>query len=132
MHYLSDVVEVLYGPGQPMSGSEMKNDEAIAYVRQHCPQAPFCLVRDWVWVDLDVSDVQRADLQEARCQPVILYAHTVIHDSTDQWRCSDFVRTSPLHVFQDGFLFKTCRTVYVLLGGGMCKVSAPDVLERIL
>ncbi|WP_424475924.1 DUF6957 family protein, partial [Pseudomonas viridiflava] len=32
----------------------MENDEAIAYVRQYCPQAPFCLVRDWVWVDLDV------------------------------------------------------------------------------
>jgi len=95
------------------------------------PMAEFCLVRDWLWIDLDVSHEQRAALEKTHRQPVILYAHTVIYDSARRRDVGDFVRTSPLYAFQDGFLFQTFNTIYVLLGDGVRKRVALETVGRI-
>lgn len=125
------VMDMLYGPGQQMSGSAMTNEEALAHMQNRRLMAGFCLVRDWIWLDLDVTDVQRVELEKTHRQPVILYAHIVIYDSERRWDVGDFVRTSPLYRFEEGFLFKTLNSVYVLLGDGVRKRAALDTVGRI-
>ena len=131
MDELHAVTDMLYGPGQPMSGSAMTDEEALAYMQSLRLMAGFCLVRDWIWLDLDVTDEQRALLEKTRRQPVIIYAHTVIYDSARRWDVGDFVRTSPLISFDDGFLFRTLNSVYVLLGDGVRKRAALETVGRI-
>lgn len=131
MDELNAVSDMLYGPGQPMSGSAMTDEEALAHMRQRFPQGGFCLVRDWQWLDLDVADLESAELEKTRRQPVIIYAHTVIYDSARRWDVGDFVRTSPLVSFDDGFLFRTLNSVYVLLGDGVRKRAALETVGRI-
>lgn len=131
MSELSGVSDLLYGAGVPMVGIEISDDEAVERVRKQFRFSDYCLVRDWIWIDLDVSDEQRALLEKAGRQPTIVYAHTVIYDSARRWDVGDFVRTSPLHAFHDGFLFQTWNTVYVLLGDGVRKRAALETVGRI-
>lgn len=131
MSELSGVSDLLYGAGVPMVGIEISDDEAVERVRKQFRFSDYCLVRDWIWIDLDVSDEQRALLEKTGRQPTIVYAHTVIYDSARRWDVGDFVRTSPLHAFHDGFLFQTWNTVYVLLGDGLRKRTALETVGRI-
>ncbi len=130
MKDLNAVSEMLYGAGQPMAGSAMTDAQALAHMQSRRMEA-FCLVRDWIWLDLDVTDAQRAVLAKTRRQPVMIYAHTVVYDSARRWDAGDFVRTSPLHRFDEGFLFKTSNTTYVLLGDGVRKRVALKTVGRI-
>ena len=130
MNELDAIAEMLYGPGQPMAGSAMTDAQALTHMQSRRLGA-FCLVREWMWLDLDVSDEQRALLEKTGRQPVMIYAHAVVYDSAGRWDAGDFVRTSPLLAFDDGFLFKTSNTTYVLLGDGVRKRVALETIGRI-
>lgn len=131
MSELSGVFDLLYGAGAPMAGSEMSDEEAVECVCNRFRFAEYCLVRDWIWVDLDLSDEQRSLLEKTGRQPSVVYARTVIYDSARRWDVGDCVRTSPLHAFHDGFLFQTWNTVYVLLGDGLRKRATLETVGRI-
>tara|TARA_B100001059_G_scaffold203858_1_gene212786 strand:- start:612 stop:1019 length:408 start_codon:yes stop_codon:yes gene_type:complete len=122
---------LLHGPGEPMVGSTMTNNEALEYAHATSSGAPFCLVRDWIWIDLDGPESQHDYLAQLQLQPVILFAHTVVYDSSRRWDVGDFVRTTPLHAFTDGFVFRTLNTNYVLLGDGLRKLAHPETIAMI-
>jgi len=122
---------LLHGPGEPMAGSMMTNDEALEYSRATFNGAPFCLVRNWIWVELEVSEGRRDDLAAMQLHPVVLYAHSIVYDSSRRWDVGDFVRTTLLHEFTDGFVFRTKNTHYVLLGDGSRKQAHPKTLALI-
>ncbi|MNR62874.1 hypothetical protein D3C85_1850110 [compost metagenome] len=62
---------------------------------------------------------------------MILYAHGVVYDSARRWDVGDVMRTSPLSVFEEGFLFRTLNSTYVLLGDGQRKRAALETVGRI-
>lgn len=128
---LDAMTDLLYGPGQHMAGSDMSNEEAMTYARNSFPRGDYCLVREWIWIDLDVSDQQRAELAKTKRLPVIIYAHGVVFDSNRRWDVGDFVRTSPLHAFEKGFHFKTLNSTYLLLGAGVRKHASAESVARI-
>ena len=128
---LQEVADLLYGEGMPMPGVEMAQEEAIRIVRERFPNSEYCLVRDWIWIDLPVSPEQLAALTRTQRQPVLVYAHNVIYDSSRRWDVGDFVRTSYLHAFHDGFIFQTLNTVYILLGAGVRKRVPLETVGRI-
>ena len=131
MDDLQTITELLYGPGQPMPGSAMTDEQALVFARKRFPHSEFCLVRHWRWIDLDVSDAQRVELEKTQRQPVILYAHGVVYDSSRRWDVGDVVRTSPLSVFEEGFLFRTLNSTYLMLGDGQRKSVALETVGRI-
>lgn len=128
---METITELLYGPGQPMPGSAMTDEQALVFARKRFPHSEFCLVRHWRWIDLDVSDAQRVELEKTQRQPVILYAHGVVYDSSRRWDVGDVVRTSPLSVFEEGFLFRTLNSTYLMLGDGQRKSVALETVGRI-
>ncbi len=132
MGELGSVTNMLYGPGEPMPGAPMSDDQALGYMRGLRPYSEFCLVRDWIWIDINVTAAQLAELEKTRRQPVIIFSHSVIYDSMRRWDVGDLVRTSLLHEFRDGFLFQTLNTDYVLLGQGMRKRAALETVGRIV
>lgn len=129
---LAEVIDLLYGQGIPMPGVELSQEEAIRNARKHFPWFEFCLVRDWVWIDLDVTREQREELARTQRQPAIIYAHTVIYDSSRRFDCGDFVRTSPLYRFEDNFIFATLNSAYLLLGDGVRKRATLEAVGRII
>ncbi len=120
----------LYSAGEPMSGSSMSDDEAMAYARQYFPGGNYCLVRNWRLLDLMVTESQRLELATTQRQPALIYAHTVIYDSERRWDVGDFVRTSLLHHYES-FHFKTLNSVYLLLGPGTRIQVSADAISSI-
>jgi hypothetical protein len=131
LNELSEINDLLYGPGESMPGSEMTDEQAMAYAQKTFPRGDYCLVREWIWIDLDVSDQQRAELAKTKRLPVIIYASRVVFDSNRRWDVGDFVRTSPLHAFEKGFHFKTLNSTYLLLGAGVRKLANAESVAHI-
>tara|TARA_R110000751_G_scaffold307870_1_gene433431 strand:- start:2347 stop:2745 length:399 start_codon:yes stop_codon:yes gene_type:complete len=121
MPKIDDIHELVHGAGERMTGSSMTNEEAMAFFQEQRGRGEYCLVRDWIWIDLDLTKAESRILEQSRRQPALLYAHTVIFDSDRRWDVGDFVRTSPLLAFEQGFLFRTFNTTYILLGDGLRK-----------
>lgn len=131
MSELQEITDLLYSDGVPMPGSKVTEEEAVKIVRERFRYPDYCIVRDWIWVDLDVSPEQRAELSKTQRQPVIIYAHTVIYDSSRRWDCGDFVRTSPLYKWEEGYIFLTLNSAYILLGDGLRKRATLETVGRI-
>ncbi len=132
MTEIDSLANLFNGEGESMSGSPMADDEALKFMQNKRLHIEFCLVRDWAWIDLEVTPAQLAELEKTRRKPAIILAHNVIYDSARRWDVGDFVRTSPLHDFRDGFLFQTLNSVYVLLGDGQRKRAALETVGRIV
>tara|TARA_R110001583_G_scaffold112646_2_gene262349 strand:+ start:7082 stop:7480 length:399 start_codon:yes stop_codon:yes gene_type:complete len=132
MEKLVELSELLYEPGEVMAGSAMSNDEAKAYVRERAHDKEYCVVRDWIWIDLDVTEEERNILENTRRQPTVIYAHSVIFDSARRWDVGDYVRTSFLYAFHEGFMFETMNSIYVLLGEGNRKRTSLDTLGMLI
>lgn len=100
--------------------------------RKNFPFGNFCLVRDWLWLDIDTTDAQRQALEKTQRQPALIYAHQVVFDSERRWDVGDFVRTSLLHQFNEDFHFRTLNSVYLLLGPGTRKLASSDTIACLI
>lgn len=131
MKQLNEVTDLLFSAGIPMPGAQVSQDEALRIVRERYPYHEYCLVADWRWIDLDVTQAQLAELARTNRKPVVIYADSVIYDSQRRWDVGDFVRTSYLHKFEEGFIFQTLSTIYILIGDGIRKRASLETLGRI-
>ena len=131
MKQLNEVAELLSSTGILMPGAQVSQEEAVRIVRERHPYAEYCIVSKWRWIDLDVKPEQRAELARTNRQPAVIYADTVIYDSLRRWDVGDFVRTSYLHKFEDGFIFQTLNTIYILIGDGIRTRATLESLGRI-
>lgn len=110
------------------------DDEAagIAMAQELSPGKPYCSVRQWVLVDLDISEDKKALVTEQGFQPILLYAHTVVTDSARRFAPGDWVRSTLLVDLKSNCLFETKNSVYILLGAGSRKTADPAVVTSIL
>jgi hypothetical protein len=118
-------------PGEPLMGLDMTEGEAILFVRQHFPDKPYCVVANWMLIELEVDEVSRKAVKRLGSEPYLVYAHRVLQDSAGRFRRGDWVRSTLKVSLTQGGLFETVNTVYVLLGQGCCKVSRPEVVMSI-
>jgi len=131
MTELYETTDLLYRSGEPMTGSDMSDEDAMGYAHSRFPNGYFCLVREWTWLDIEVNEAQRVELARTRRQPAIIYAHGVVYDSQRRWDVGDFVRTSLLHAHEEGFHFRTLNSVYLLLEPGTRKRAAAETAAQI-
>ena len=128
---LDAITALLYGPGISMVGHEMTNDQAISKVRERFPTRHYCLVRDWIWIDLDMPSEVREHLIDTGRQPIMLYAHNVVFDSLKRFDSGDWVRSTPLVNLSEGVFFETKNSVYVLIGHGIRKRAALSTVIEV-
>lgn len=116
---LAEVTALLYGDGRHMTGfyGDVQKGEAVAIAR--CPGKPFCVVRAWRVIDVEVGREYAQTLAAAGLAPVILLAEDVVIHSANKREKGDWVRTTFQRTFTDGFLFETKNTLYVLAGDGL-------------
>jgi len=114
---LVEVVELLYGYAEPAPGFD--GDETAAEVEAILSFSgrPYCLVRDWTIVEVDVSDDYRASLAADGLAPNVLYAANVVLHSSGKRQPGDWVR-STFQRSRSEHLFETKNTTYMLLGPG--------------
>jgi hypothetical protein len=114
---------LLGGPGNPRQGSIDTDEVLIDLVKALFPRKPYCLVEDWTIFNVEVTEGELQKVHAAGKLPLVLFAHNVRFDSERRFDVGDWVRSTMAMSFQDGFLFETWNTVYVLVGPG-CEKSA--------
>lgn len=125
------IFDFLYEPGIPMIGREISDEDAKSLAQSKSSFTPYCLVRDWVWIDLIMPGDVLKELEKINKKPVMLYSHTVIYDSSRRFDVGDWVRTTPLIEFTDGCLFRTQNSIYVLIGNGVRKEARLSTMVKI-
>ncbi len=125
------IFDFLDAPGVPMIGREIGDEDAKSLALSKSLFTPYCLVRDWVWIDLIMPDEVLKELEKINKKPVMIYSHTVIYDSSRRFDVGDWVRTTPLIEFTDGCLFRTQNSIYVLIGNGVRKEARLSTMVKI-
>lgn len=104
--------------GEVASGCNMDESEVTQFVQLHFPNRSYCLVSDWVLIEIEIPQVELSRLAKQGLTPTLLCAFSVIHDSRGRFPRGHSVRTSLGVSFSHACLFETKNTVYVLMGPG--------------
>ncbi|VEF11960.1 Uncharacterised protein [Pseudomonas fluorescens] len=114
--------------GVGLMGSELPVDEAIALARKRHKWMPLCAVEEWIILDAIITDEERAKVAASGCQPMFMFAHKVVDDEQRRFEPGHWVRSSMGTTFEEGFLFVTRNSVYVLLGPGHRKSTSIEAI----
>ncbi|WP_404822429.1 DUF6957 family protein [Pseudomonas azadiae] len=119
----------LFGdPGASLVGSEVSLQDAMSAARKRYKWMPLCAVEEWIILDAIVTDAERAKVIAAGCQPMFMFAHKVVDDEQRRFEPGHWVRSSMGTTFEEGFLFATRNSVYVLLGPGHRKSASIEAI----
>ncbi|SDB53790.1 hypothetical protein SAMN03159382_04127 [Pseudomonas sp. NFACC23-1] len=127
----SELVELLDGGGEATNGFAKEIWEAEVEALLNFPDKPFCIVKRWRIIELDVDESYRASLLSDGLTPYVLYAKEVIIHSTGKRSRGDWVRSTFQRSLTLGYLFETSNTVYVLLGRGVRKKGSARAVMSI-
>ena len=119
---------LLGDPGVRLIGSEHGLEAAMHAARNRYKWMPLCAVEEWTILDAIVTDVERAKVTAAGCQPIFMFAHKVVDDEQRRFEPGHWVRSSMGTAFKEGYLFETRNTVYVLLGPGHRKSASIEAI----
>jgi hypothetical protein len=126
-----EIADVLYGTAPVIQGTNLSRDEIIDELRRRDSRKQYCLVRDWILVELEMSDQARQKIEAQGFRAQFIHAHEVVEDSARRWPPGYWVRTSlQLKYEGDGF-FETRSTIYVLMGEGRHKRVREDIAYSI-
>ncbi|MCT8947069.1 DUF6957 family protein [Pseudomonas iridis] len=110
-----------------LMGCQLEVPEAKALVMEKFPGKPFCLVDGWELVDLEVTEAENAELQKKGMKPTVITALWVVHDSKGRYQSGTKMRSSFEKSFNDGYMFETSNTIYVLMGPG---IRSRKIIDR--
>ena len=106
------------GPGVPRQGAMDTDEILIGLVQALYPRKPYCLVENWTIFNVDVTEEELNKIHAAGQLPMILFAQNVRFDSERRFDVGDWMRSTFATSFEEGFLFETRNTIYVLKGLG--------------
>lgn len=123
---LEEISQLLYGAGEETSGWQGNQDELITLAAKTFPGKAFCVVRQWILIDLNVTPDENKKLTKLGLLPATLFAHEVVLDSKGRFKPSMWVRSNFGKSFTQGTMFETNNTVYLLCGPGQRKEASVD------
>ncbi|MDR8365041.1 DUF6957 family protein [Pseudomonas sp. JL3] len=124
----ADLIEdVLYGPAQILGGSQLEDGELIQLAREEFEGQPFCIVRNWMLLDLLLTEAQEREVRKQGLQPTVLFISKAVFDSEACPPTGDGFITGYQKDFH-GCFFESKDTLYILAGRGSRKhASLPAV-----
>lgn len=124
MATLEEISQLLYGPGEHMPGWQGTQDELIALAAKAFPGKAFCVVRQWILIDLTVTADEKEMLTNLGLLSMTLFAHEVVLDSKGRFQPNMWVRSNFGKSFTESYMFETKSTVYLLWGSGLRKEAS--------
>ena len=83
---LEEISQLLYGAGEEMPGWQGTEDELIALSAKIFPGKAFCVVRQWILIDLTVNSDEKEKLTGLGLFPATLFAHEIVLDSKGRFQ----------------------------------------------
>jgi hypothetical protein len=110
--------DLLLGISDPLQGTSASVEEIIATLALRTRLKAYCLVEEWTIFRADLTREEFSKVHAANHLPLFVFAQRVIVDSRGRFQPGDWVRSSMCVTFDDGVMFETKSTVYVLMGSG--------------
>ena len=124
MATLDEISRLLYGAGEEVTGWNSTQEDLIAVAAKTFPGKAFCVVRQWILIDLTVNSDEKEKLTGLGLFPATLFAHEVVLDSKGRFQPGMWVRSNFGKSFTEGCMFETKSTVYLLWGSGLRKEAS--------
>lgn len=121
---LEEISKLFYGAGEEVLGWQGSQEDLISLATKAFPGKAFCVVRQWILIDLTVTSDEKKKLASLGLLPMTLFAHEIVLDSNGRFRPSMFVRSNFGRSFTEGCMFETKNTVYLLLAAGQRKEAS--------
>ena len=121
---LEEISQLLYGAGEELAGWQGTQDELIALAAKTFPGKAFCVVKQWILIDLTVNPDEKEKLTGLGLLPATLFAHEVVLDSRNRFQPTMWVRSNFGMSFTEGCMFETKSTVYLLWDSGLRKEAS--------
>lgn len=121
---LEEISRLLYGAGDEMPGWQGTQDDLIALSEKTFPGKAFCVVRQWILIDLTVNSDEKEKLTGLGLLPATMYAHEVVFDSRNRFQPSMWVRSNFGISYTQDCMFETKSTIYLLWGSGSRKEAS--------
>jgi hypothetical protein len=125
---IQDAAELFDSPGVTLRGSLDSKDVLVREVCVRFPHKPYCLVEDWKLFRADLTPEEITKVHAAGHLPLFLFAHKVVKDSRGRFQVGDWVRSSMCLTFDDGVMFETKNTIYVLMGPGHEQIASLNTI----
>jgi hypothetical protein len=120
---LEEISQLLYGAGEEMPGWQGTQEDLISLAAKTFPGKAFCVVRQWILIDLTVNSDEKEKLSGLGLLPATLFAHEIVLDSQGRFQPSMWVRSN-FGISSNAYMFETKKTVYLLLGPGLRKEAS--------
>lgn len=124
MATLEEVSQLFYGEGEATPGWEGSQEDLISLAAKAFPSKAFCVVRQWILIDLTVTPDEKEKLTKLGLLPATLFAHEIVLDSKSRFQPGMWVRSNFGRSFTEGCMFETKSTVYLLWGAGLRKEAS--------
>lgn len=121
--------DVLHGPASVVTGSGLADEPLLAAAREEFEGREYCVVREWLILDVTVNDHDEKLIRMRGLQPVTLFAQHVLFDSRGV-RQGNVLLTGFLRQFEDCY-FEAEEMVYVLGGLGARKSLSISALREL-
>lgn len=125
------VVELFRLHRERIPGFDGDEAQAKAEAILSCRGGPYCVVRNWIIVDVDVPADYRIALKEEGLEPNVLYAGNVVLHSGGTWGQGGFVRTAFSISTPEDHVFRTRDMTFVLMGQGCRKTASLEAVTAI-
>lgn len=116
--------DVFYGPARVLMGSRLADEQLLSAAGEEFEGREYCVVRDWMILDVMVSERDEKLIHARDLQPVTLFAGRVLFDSRGIRQGAAMLSGFMRHT--EYCFFEAEEMVYVLGGRGARKhVSMP-------
>lgn len=121
---LEEISQLFYGAGEEVPGWQGSQEDLISLAARSFPCKAFCIVRQWILIDLAVTPDEKEKLTNLGLLPMTLFAHEIVLDSRGRFQPGMWVRSNFGVSFAEGCRFETKNTVYLLLAAGQRKEAS--------
>ena len=118
---LDEISQLLYGAGDVTPGWDGSQEDLISLAATKFPAKAFCVVKQWILIDLTVTPDEKEKLARLGLLPATLFAHEIVLDSKGRFQPGMWVRSNFGKSFTEGCIFETKNTAYLLLAAGQRK-----------
>ena len=121
---LDEISQLFYGAGEETSGWNGSQEDLVSLAAKAFPGKSFCVVRQWILIDLTVTPDEKEKLTNLGLLPMTLFAHEIVLDSKGRFQPGMWVRSNFGKSFTEGCIFETKNTAYLLLAAGQRKEAS--------
>ena len=119
--------DLLFGAARTMGGSRLDDDKLIELAADTFTEKPFCIVRQWMLLDVMLPESEEQEIKAQGLEATILYAQKTVFDSKGKHQAGDSLLSDYQRDF-DGCIFESKDKLYILAGRGARKhASVPAV-----